>query len=68
MISRKGFGSNGVVCEVEVKKDLHPGNLEKNWININHSCFATAKSGPEMRFGRCTQMVWPLELKFGKAS
>ena len=51
MINRKGFGSNEVVCEVEVKKDFHPGNLEKNWMKINHSCFATDQNGPEMRFG-----------------
>ena len=51
MINREGLGSNGVVCEVEVKNDFHPGNLEKNWNKINHSCFAIDQNGPEVRFG-----------------
>ena len=42
MINGKGFGSNGVVYEVEVKKDFHPGKFEKIWTKINHSCFTTA--------------------------
>ena len=42
MINRKGFGSNGVVCEVEVKKDFHPGKFEEKWINIYCTCFTTA--------------------------
>ena len=36
------IGDNGVVCEVEVKKDFHRGNIEKIWTKINHSCFTTA--------------------------
>ena len=67
MINRKDFGSNGVVCEVEVKKDFHPGKFEEKWIKIYFSCFTTDQNGPETRSTRCTHMECPLELILGKA-
>ena len=34
LLNRDVIGSNGVVWEVEVKKDLHPGNYGGVWIKI----------------------------------
>ena len=34
LLNREVIGSNGVVWEVEVKKDLHPGNYGWVWIKI----------------------------------
>ena len=56
MINRKGFGSNGVVCEVEVKKDFHHGKLEEKWIKINHSCFTKLYS--DQKLGKIPQCKW----------
>ena len=67
MINRKGFGSNGVVCEVEVKKDFHPGKSEEKWIKIYCNCFTTNQNGPETRSSRCTHTECQLDLNLGKA-
>ena len=42
MVNRKGFGSNGVVYEVEVKKDFHPGKFDEKWTMNEYSCFTIA--------------------------
>ena len=34
LLNREVIGTKGVVCEVEVKKDLHPCNYGGVWIKI----------------------------------